>query len=475
MIEFIKLSWTAHIFIVFILGICIFAQTLTLVLRFFHYGKNTIGIFTSLLELFIVFEILTFSLIYGQMLNGYSNGFAVASGYEDIRIRVFILILIFTILVFILKKNLLVLSVIPATIISLPIMEAVLARAFPWFFIGSLIFFFIRSLKLCIVSASEIRTNISSLSVIHAMNTLHTGVLFSENDGHILLSNYQIQNLMIAITGKVFRNALDFYNAILSGDYESRYNKAKIDGQIVYLLPDGSVWMFTKTDISFLMKNYIHISVADVTKLWILTTKLQLQDEELRLKSEELKNTIANLHILSQRKEIDHAKMRAHDILGQRLSVLLRIIQNENKLDYDLLTSLAKGLLAELKAEQSEISPQNEVENIRQVFAAIGVDIIFKGKLPEDNKKSRLFVDIIRESSTNAVRHGFATEIYIQSEEIDNKYNLIINNNGHTIDAPITPGSGIRVMKKKVSAQGGYMEIMGQPLFTLSVSLPGGE
>ena len=475
MIDFFNFSSTSLIFIALIIGFCVLAQTLALVLRFFRHGLTTLGTFKILLELFILLEIFNFSLLYGQMLNGYNNGIAVPSGYENIRIPIFLIICILVLIVFTLKKNLLVLSVIPATMVSLPIMEIVLGAAYPWFFLGAIIFFLSRSIKICKVSAIDIRTSISSLSVMHAINTLPTGVLFSENDGYTILSNYQMQNLMIAITGKVFRNAIEFYKALLSGKYDSRYKKAELEGKIVYLLDDGTAWMFTRTDIYLLMKNYIHISVADISQLWEMTTKLQLQDQEIVRKSNELKETIVNLHILSKQREIDNAKMRAHDILGQRLTVILRIIQNEDNLDYDLLISLTKGLLAELKAEQSETSPQDELKSIQQIFAAIGVDIKFEGDLPETTKEARLFVDIIREASTNAVRHGFATKINIKSEKIWNNYYLKISNNGHVITTPIIPGSGIRVIRKKISTYNGTLDIMLQPLFTLSIVIPGGD
>lgn len=475
MIKFFTLSAATHIFITFILGICVLAQTLALVLNFFRHGPSTTRVFENFLEISILFEILIFSLLYGQMVNGYNNGFVVPTGYENTRILIFLVILIFVIVVSILVKSLLALSVIPATLISLPIMENILGNVFVWFFIGALIFFLVRSIKICISSVIAIGTSISALSVTRAIDTLRTGVLFSENDGHTLLSNQQMQNLMITITGKIFRNSIEFYDMLISDQYRSRYKKAELDGQIVYLLADGTAWMFKKTDISFLMKNYIHISVADVTELWTLTAKLQLQNQELRHKSDELKKTITNLHILSKEREIDNAKMRAHDILGQRLSVLLRIIQNDSNLDYDLLTSLSKGLLAELKAEQKEIGAYDELKGIQQIFAAIGVDIEFEGELPDDIQQATLFVDIIRESSTNAVRHGLATRINIKTELIENKYKLTINNNGHTTITPITLGSGIRVMRKKISAQGGNLNITHHPLFALSVVLPGGD
>ena len=477
MTEFYTFSSLAHIFITFILGICVMTQCLALVLNLYRRSLilTSPRVFENLYEVSILCEIFVFSLLHGQMINGYGNGFVALTGYENIRIFVFILVLMLAIVVCVLTRTVLPLGVIMASVISLPILEGALGHIFPWLFISALLFFLGRSIKICISSVTAIRTNISALSVINAVDTLHTGVLFSENDGHILLSNHQMQNLMISITGKVFRNSMEFYDMLVSGKDESRYKKDELDGQIVYILTDGTAWILTKTDIPLRMKNYVHISLADVSELWELTTKLQLQSQKLRQKSDELKKTIANLHILSKEREIENARMRAHDILGQRLTLLLRTIQNDHDLNYDLLISLSKGLLAELKAEQNEIGPYDELKSIQQVFAAIGVDVEFDGQLPNNTELACLFVDIIREGSTNAVRHGFATQINIKAEPKENTCNLTINNNGHTKNTPVIPGSGIELMRKKVDDHGGNLDIIYHPLFTLSVVLPGGD
>ncbi|HZK27574.1 MAG TPA: hypothetical protein VFD00_08565, partial [Thermoclostridium sp.] len=377
MIEFFAFSWITHLSITFILGICVLTQTLALVLNLYRRSPTLITprLFENLLEVSILYEIIVFSLLHGQVINGYKNGFVAPTGYENTRILAFILVLVLLIIICVIRKSLLPLGVVPAILISLPIMESVLGSSFPLFFIAALIFFMVRSIKICVSSVIAIRTNISALSIQNAIDTLHTGVLFSEIDGYILLSNHQMQNLMLALTGRIFRNSIQFYEILVLDRYESRYKKTELDGQMVYLLPEGTAWMLTKTDITLRMKSYIHISFADVSELWALTAKLKFQDQKLRNKSEELKKTIANLHILSKEKEIEKAKMRAHDILGQRLTVLLRTIQNENELDYDLLIALSKGLLAELRAEQSEIRPYDELKSIQEIFAAIGVDI----------------------------------------------------------------------------------------------------
>ncbi len=475
MIEFYTLSWGMHIFITLMLGLCVLFQTLAMVLKFFSHKLNKIKVMENIFELAILLQIFVFSLLYGDMTNALKNGFLVPTGYERFRIIIFLVISIIAVIIYMDNKRLQVFAVIPAILIGLPIMEDIIGLYFPWMFIASLIFFLSRSIKICIFSSIALRTNISALSVTHAIDTLHTGVLFSENDGHILLSNHKMQKLMIAIAGRIFRNSVNFYDGLLSGEFESRYEKVELDGQVVYLLSDGTAWMFTKTDVILRRKKYIHISATEVSKTWTLTAKLQVHEQELRHKSEELKRTISNIYELTKEKEIDKGKMRVHDILGQRLTLLLRIIQQKDTLDHDLLKSLSKGLLDELKTEENEIEAKDELRNIQQIFADIGVAIKFDGKLPDNPQQSNLVIDIIRESSTNGVRHGLATIINIKSEVIKDEYKLTVSNNGHTNNKPIIPGSGIKTLKKKVSAQGGNLKIRHYPLFTLDLVLPGGD
>ena len=140
-----------------------------------------------------------------------------------------------------------------------------------------------------------------------------------------------------------------------------------------------------------------------------------------------------------------------------------------------MLATLSDGLLDGLKSVDHETEPHVERKNIQSIFAAIGVDIVFEGQLPNNVKQASLFVTIVREGSTNAVRHGLATRINIKSEVRENYYSLTIKNNGYTSSVPISPGSGLSLMKKKVLEHGGVLDILQHPLFTLFVILPGGE
>ncbi len=292
MSEFYTFSWTSHIFIILILGISTLLESLLFALTFLNKWRDRRKTLEFIFEIFILLEIISFSLLYGQMLNGYKIGFLLVSGYINTRIVIFLFLLVFGLISYIFNKDLSIIFPILAAVISLPVVEEISRNIYPYLFVGALIFFLIRSIKKTKKKYIAIRTDITAFSVPHGLDTLHTGVIFSESDGHILLINHKMYYLMLELTGKIYRNSKIFYNLLVSSEYESKYKKAELGGQTVYFLTDGSAWMFTKTDIVLRKKEYIHISASDVTRIWTLTSMLQLQKEKLKDKGDELKKQL---------------------------------------------------------------------------------------------------------------------------------------------------------------------------------------
>ncbi|HCC35745.1 MAG TPA: hypothetical protein DEQ02_09010 [Ruminococcaceae bacterium] len=169
---------------------------------------------------------------------------------------------------------------------------------------------------------------------------------------------------------------------------------------------------------------------------------------------------------------MQRSKMRAHDILGGRLSLLLRMLQSEPAPDYSLLSSLSLGLMDELKAAESANSPQNDMDILKQTFESIGVEIKFDGELPQDDEKGKLFIDISKEAVTNAVRHGFATKVCITMRVEEGRRKIKITDNGGLPVVEIKEGGGISGMRNRLKAFGGRLNVAARPGFTLTVDLP---
>lgn len=472
MLEFYTIHSNLRLLITLFFAFCVLFQAGSLVLSRSRFQKTRAHNLESLLELAILLQILCLSLLHGQVYMGFDSAVVAPIGYFRLRIASFVCVAVLAVLVILSNRQYWALLTLLPAIVTLPAAETLSGRAYPALFLISLLFLLLRSVHLCVLRYREIKTGLSALSVKNAVDNLHTGVLFSLTDGRVLLMSSSMQRLMTQITGEVYRNAGLFYEQLCSGAFDDACRRAELDNQLVCLLPDDTAWMFTRAELSINGRACIQLTASDVSERYRLTAELRAQNDALESRSEELKQAMAGLQRLSRERETHRAKMRAHDVLGQRLSLLLGMVRGEQPLDIGLLKSLSEGLLRELSVGPEGLSPEDELLNLQQIFGSIGVKIELEGRLPEDGARARLFVDVIRESVVNAVRHGFATQVRIRSFLEDGLWRLHICNNGHPPTRPIVEGGGIGGMREKLAPSGGTLLVKPEPRFELSITLP---
>lgn len=475
MLEFYTWPANARLLITLFFAICVLFQSASLVMSRYRYPKTRLHTYESLLESAILLQVLCLSLLHGQVYMSFDQGTTPPMGYGILRIVSFVFVVGMAVLVFMKSRKVWPLLTIVSALVTLPVIEVATGKAYPYLYLLSLLFLLIRSMHLSLMRYQDIKTGLSAFSVKEAIDNLHTGILFCRADGRILLGNRPMQELMTKITGEAQRNAALFYERLKNGSYDDTCERTELDDQAVCLLPDGTAWMFTKTDMEIKGRLYVQLTASDVSERYRLTAELKERDTALKKRSEELKQTIANLQDLSRERELAKAKLRAHDVLGQRLTVLLRMVRGDQVLDVPLLKSLSKGLLQELSVRPDVPAPSEELESLQQIFGSIGVEVRFDGELPGDDTQAHLFVDAIREGVANAVRHGFATEVEVRSFREGGSWQLCIRNNGHPPKLPIVEGGGIGGIREKLAAKDGSLAVTPVPQFALSITLPGGE
>ena len=223
---------------------------------------------------------------------------------------------------------------------------------------------------------------------------------------------------------------------------------------------------FTLTDYDDAFGFYLSFPVGGEEE------QLQEQENRLKLRGEELKDTIDNLHILSREKELQNIQMHAHDILGGWLTMLLYAIRSEQVPDLDTLRLQSRSLTRDLIEGREAASPQDKFDSLKKSFETIGVEIQLDGSLPGDEVKGQLLMDVIGEGVVNAVRHGFATEVYIRIERSDGGWHLEVTDNGRPPARPIVEGGGLGGLRKKLAPHGGALTAVADPRFVLTVDLP---
>ena len=486
MIHMIFLSEPLFLFILMISVISIIIQSVALITGWYRfyagYGKSSseqhrtikLYLIENIYECVILAYIIYSSLLLMRTQYILQTAFTEINIYIFERQILFILIIFLAVTLCLLRKTGRYMISVAGAAVTLPYIEKISGGFFPLLFMLSLLFWIMRSAFLYIYYRKSLRSSISALSVKDAVDSLKAGILFCAADGRILLINRKMQNLMLDLSKEIQRNAKIFYQILNDGDVEAGCQKIELDDQLVYKLSDDSIWMFTNIDISIDRKKYRQITANDITEQWNITEQLKKQNDNLEKRGAELKKTIDNMKIICREEEAFRAKSRIHDVLGQRVALLTRSLRANQEPDIELLQIFEKGLPDVLEGLKDENSAEEALETLINVFRGIGVNILFEGKLPANDRAAAFFMEIITEGVTNAVRHGFSTEIKVVCNASLKMWRLEMSNNGRTPETAIAEGGGLGNMRRKLALTKGTLELGINPHFVLRVSLPRG-
>ena len=474
MLSFYTLPQAACVAISAIAACAVIIQAVAFVFNLYRYRAGLAQKIENALEAAILLQTLLMALLMGHVLNGLREDLITSPGYDLPRLLVFISILLPAALVCLLRKTWRPLPAAAAAALTLPAVEAASGSLFMPLYGAALLFWLLRGVLVCLARYRALRTGISALSIKEAIDALRSGILFCESDGYIILINRRMWALMKLLTGGVGRDGRAFYARLSRGNCHPGCEKSELDGRMVYRLPDRSVWMFAENVIHIKRRTYYQISAADVTGQWDAAERLREQNDELDRQSGELIKTISNLHEIYRREETLRAKSRIHDILGQRIAVLIRSLRGNDRPDQELLDAFADGLMNDLREVRPDRSFAHEIELIIEMFAGIGVRVTFCGEFPANPEASEVFMDVITEGVTNAVRHGFSAEIDITCAAEGRGWTLRISNSGIAPEGPVSEGGGISGMRRKLAGMGGRLGLQTEPLFVLTAVIPEG-
>lgn len=453
---------------------CVIIQTVSLVFNLGRHRVQYVQRVENLFEAAILLQTLFMSLLMAQVQSSIQDDLIIPSGYHTGRLIVFALVLSLAVAASYGRRLWWPMLSVLFAALTLPIVEQLAGPYSPLLYAIALCYFLLRSIHICVLRWREQKSSISALSIKEAIDALSTGILFCGQDGHIVLINRRMQELMTLLTGASSRNGKEFFARLTKRQLRSGYEADELDGRMVIRVPDGAVWMFTDTILPIAGKDYHQITAADVSEEWMATLQLRRQTTELDRRSAELKQTIANLQAIYREEEALRAKSRIHDILGQRIALLIRSLRENDRPDETLLNAFSEDLPLNLMELASDTEPRREIEAMTEMFAGIGVKVQVQGALPESRALSEVFVDVITEGVTNAVRHGFASEVDIVCEHKDSVWSLQVTNSGVPPAGRITEGSGLASIRRRLMGVGGRLHIETMPRFKLTAYLPEG-
>ena len=216
--------------------------------------------------------------------------------------------------------------------------------------------------------------------------------------------------------------------------------------------------------------NNNEIITFDITEEYKLHQKLNGQNKKLKENNKKILLSIDNIEELEKEKNLLKLKNKYHDILGQNLSILQQYLNKENitQENFEEIKFMIQKMFIDI--EDTDDTNAN-LENLIKIHKKNGTDIIIDGKLPQNKETAKVFFEIIREATTNAIRHAGSSKVFVNIKETLEETYMIITNDGRKPNEFITEDQGIKDMRRKVKKLGGMFYISTVPEFSVNISI----
>lgn len=216
--------------------------------------------------------------------------------------------------------------------------------------------------------------------------------------------------------------------------------------------------------------NQNEVIAFDITEEYCLKKELDDQNEKIKRNNKELVSSMENIENLEKEKNLLKIKNKYHDLLGQNLSVLQQYLNREEikQENFDEIKFMIKKMFIDIEDTED---PNTNLQNLIKIHQNNGTNIIIKGKLPENEKQAKVFFEIIREATTNAIKHAGSSKIFVEIKETLEETYMVITNNGKKPNEFITENEGMKGMRRKVEEIKGYFYVSTVPQFSVNVSI----
>ncbi len=348
-------------------------------------------------------------------------------------------------------------------------------------------FFLFRSIAALLMDVRNRQEDITAFSTIETINVIPVGILYLDSRGRPLLMNRCMRKNLVELhmptdLGDMSGTWNDLRKLGMQMPESSR-NRVRInldrfgEARAVIEISPAEIRLFVHDEVMVSGRSFERIIGLDVTecahahdRLAHANRLLELAGQELQAQIEEVKKVADNAAYLRMR-------ARVHDVIGQRLSILHRYLE-EGRLDDESLEQidpLLRSISDDLRSG-GDSEPAEQLGDIVHAFGLVSVQIDVEGALPEDARVAAAFLQIIREASTNATKHAQAHQVHVHLWQEESNgcdiARMTISNDGAPAPVSYREGTGIPGMRHVAQNLGGSLEVHAAPPFTLTVSIP---
>jgi len=298
--------------------------------------------------------------------------------------------------------------------------------------------------------------------VREGLDTLPEGILFAHGDGRIVLANLCMLDFMEGTVG-----AEAFWQKLREmAQQGERHVFDEAQGTLLFRFRHSAWLLRCKAMPGRAERGSFEITASDVTELDAVTRELEAKNAVLAAQAEETKRLLQSAVEQERLKTLEKVRVRVHDIMGSRISMLQRLLTAPEPLEAAKLVPTVDMVLEEIWLEEE--SPQELLQDLVRAYEAFGVTVRLTGKLPEQRTVALAFVEVLREAATNAICHGHADVIEVKVGEAG----IRIADNGCGAPPTFHPGGGLSAIIRRAKSLDARLTIAPQPSFSLALTMP---
>lgn len=350
-----------------------------------------------------------------------------------------------------------------------------------WFVVGDAAFFVFRSGLFFMRSWKDSQRRMPVTAPIQIIQAMPEGVAYLAPSQTPVISNDAMRAALsqlgtsvdYSITEEILSD-LDKREGTWLGqqDLSSSLHLPKSASKVIQL-PDKTMALFS-TQRDDANPQGLILTMLDITEEWNLQVQEAASRAELERAESALRELMTTVESIARKDALAKMRSMVHDVMGQRLSIIHRLLEEfPGETQMCMVSSVIQAMMDDIS--RAEIAdPATELSSIIETLSLVGVALEVSGELPENDTISRLLVNIIRESSTNAIRHSHATHVEVSIIHANGFLEMSVSSDGFPISAIATERTGIKGMRDALGDIGGELKITQDPLFSLEVRIPFG-
>lgn len=335
-----------------------------------------------------------------------------------------------------------------------------------------------------------------SISIIMLLDFNYNGILFlvianiitytKGTKGRYLLIIISVMSILIAdydfisINYKLYSitDYIRFYDSITQQYLLGFYNTAVSINIIMFII---------------YCINVIQNQRGTIDEVNSLYVKLRKANEDLQKANEQLKEYSTITEKMGETKERNRLAREIHDTLGHTLTgisagidaCITTVIKSpeDTKKQLDIIAKVTRDGINEIRRSVNKLRPdalerlslKSAIHQmIMQTESMTNTRIYFSSYVDNLNfaaDEEDAIYRIIQESITNAIRHGEATQVWVNIKRGDEEIILTVRDNGNGC-TEIKQGFGLRHIRERVKMLNGMVEFDGLDGFTVTAKIP---